>query len=210
MFHSKFTTLAIATLMLPLMSFADEQTRYPVGAKTEKKKQQETESNYFSRTYPSIYFPSGTHCLLSVSAYGNEIEIEDGSVWSISSYDAPKVAAWGSQDPIIITQNHRWFSRYNYRIINQATGGILEANLRFGPIKNGPYTRYVAGIDYLSGEIILNDLTRWQVSVLDQNDLSGWLVDDAIIVGYNSGWDSDCHGLLINVNKNDHIRAAQY
>lgn len=215
--HTYLKSLFLATLVIPMISFAGEITnetenRYLVAPRqTEKTNtQQEGSSNFFTRTYPTVYFPSGMHCLLSVSAFGDMLDIEDGSRWKISPYDAAKVANWGAQDPIIITQNHRWFSQYSYRIINQATGGILEANLFLGPFKDGPYTRYITSMDMLRGEIVLNDLTRWQVSVLDANEFREWLLYDAVIIGYNSGWDSDCQGLLINVNKNQHIRAAQF
>lgn len=205
--HTYLKSIFLATL-IPLLGFTQEH--YPVGERPTEKKQKESSSSFFTNAYPSAYFPLGMHCLLSVSAFGDSLDIEDGSRWKISPYDAAKVASWGSQDPLIITQNHDWFSSYNYRIINHANGGTLRANLQLGPFKNGPYTRYVQSINTLLGEIVLNDLTRWQVSILDVSALKEWYIHDAIIIGYNSGWDSDCQGLLINVNKNEHIRAAQF
>ncbi len=206
--NHKYLKSIFLAMIIPTLSFAQEH--YPVGERPKEKKEKEVSSNFFINSYPVNYFPLGMHCLLSVSAFGDSLDIEDGSRWKISPYDAAKVASWGSQDPLIITQNHDWFSRYNYRIINHATGGTLVANLHLGPFKNGPYTRYIQSINPLLGEIVLNDLTRWQVSFLDHGSLIEWYVNDAIIIGYNSGWDADCQGLLINVNKNEHIRAAQF
>lgn len=213
--HTYLKSLFLATVVIPLLSFAGvNQDRYPVGIRPtpQKEVQQEASANFFSRTYPAVYFPSGMHSLLAVSAWGESIEIEDGSRWKIASYDRSKVASWGAQDPILITQNHRWFSHpFSYRIINQATGGILEAYLELGPFKDGPYTRYIQHIDLLSHEVVLNDATRWQISMQDANDLYSWHLYDAVIIGYNSGWDTETSpGLLINVNKNQHVQVKQF
>lgn len=208
----------IAAIIAPMLSFAtvdqnneNVQERFGVGVRESTQSiKKEGESKFYSRGYPSVFYSSGTHCVSSVSVFGDQVEIEDGSVWKISSYDAPKVAGWRAQDPLLITQNHRWFSKYNYRIINQATGSTLEANLFLGPIKDGAYTRYVISIDTLRGDIYLNDQTRWHVSVLDADNFADWMLYDAVIIGYNSGWDSDSQGLLINVNMNRNIRAEQF
>lgn len=205
--HTYVKSVFLATL-IPFLGFAEEH--YPVGTGPKEKKPKEASSGFYSNVYPTAYFPLGMHSLLSVSAAGYSLDIEDGSRWQISPLDAPKLARWGSQDPLIITQNHNWFSAYNYRIINQALGSTLYANLALGPFKNGPYTRYIQSIHPFTGEIILNDLTCWQVSSLDQSSIYDWYVNDAVIIGYNTGWDTDCQGLLINVNKNEHVRAAQF
>ncbi len=192
------------SILIPTLNFAQEY--YPLNTK----KIQTVIYNFYSNGYPEIYFPLGMHCLLSVSAFGDSLDIEDGSRWKIAPSDASKVASWGSQDPLIITQNHDWFSRYNYRIINHATGGILLANLHLGPFQNGPFTRYILSINTILGEIVLTDHTRWRISALDNDAMSNWHVNDAIIIGYNTGLDTDCQGLLINVNENQHARAAQF
>ena len=216
--HTYLKSFFIASMLVPMLHFANEgdtsenQDHLPVAIRkpTHETPNEESASKFLSNRYPPVYFSPGMHCLSSVAAFGDSLEIEDGSVWKISSYDAPKVASWGAQDPILITQNHRWFSKYNYRIINQATGAALEANLFLGPIKDGTYTRYIMSIDTARGELILNDNTRWAVSSLDEFGFKDWVLYDAVIIGYNSGWDSSCQGLLINVNMNQCIRAQQF
>jgi hypothetical protein len=215
--HSYLKSFFIATLAFPMLTFADEyaeKEHYPVAirnpmAQTELEIQ-EGSQKFFSKRYPPVYFPSGAHCLSSISAFGDSLELEDGSTWKISHYDAKKVLSWGAQDPIIITQNHRWFSDFNYRIINQSTGSSLEANLQFGPIKNGPYTRYVTSLDFARGEVILSDQTRWQISDDGIYNFNNWMLLDAVIIGSNSGWDSSCEALLINVTMNESVTAQQF
>ncbi len=205
----------ILTLTLPMLNFANEgdaQEHLPVATRETiaPHQEQEASAQFFNNHYPPVYFSPGMHCLTAVSAFGDSVEIEDGSVWKISPHDAPKVSSWGSQDPIITTQNHRWFSKYQYKLINQSTGSTLEANLYLGPIKDGSYTRYVIAVDSSRHELILNDQTRWRISSYDLLSFQEWMLHDAVIIGHNSGWDSECQGLLINVNMNQCIRAEQF
>lgn len=207
--HTYFKSIFLATL-IPFLGYSQEH--YPVNKHVADKKQKECSSKFFTSAFPTSYFPIGMHSLLSVSAAGTSLDIEDGSRWSIPAYsDRVKIAHWSSQDPLIITQNDQWWPLApTYKIMNHATGEQIRANLQLGPFKNGPYTRYIQTINYQLGEIVLNDLTKWQISILDMDALIDWYISDAVIVGYNTSWDSNCQGLLINVNKNDSIRAAQF
>lgn len=205
------------TLLLPLLSFAEVlQDHHPVGIRkpteetVSKEEECEGSAGFHGRTYPLLYFPNGTHSVVALSAFGDIIEIEDGSQFRISPFDAPKVAGFRAQDPILITQNHSWFSTYEYRIINQSTGSVLEAYLSVGPTVGGLYTRYIVSIDSYRGEIFLSDSTRWLVSSLDMDRFYGWCVGDSVIIGYNSGWDQNSLGILINVPMNQHIRVAEF
>jgi hypothetical protein len=163
-----------------------------------------------ARNLPPVYFSPAMHSLAAVSAFGESLELEDGSVWKVSIYDAPKVAMWGSQEPVLITQNTSWFSNYQYCLVNQITGDVLEANLFLGPLKDGPYTRYIVSIDATRGELVLNDHTRWSVSSYDLSAFHDWMLYDTVILGHNSSWDSSSQGLLINVNMNQAVRAKQF
>lgn len=160
--------------------------------------------------YPPVFYPSSTHWLVAVSAVGDSIELEDGSVWKISNYDVYKSLNWKSNDPLMITQNHSWFSKYDYRIINQATGAYLETKLFLGPIKNGAYTRYIIDIDVNRNLIKLSDNTHWELNSWDKYVYTKWLIGDAVILGYNSGWEAEYEAILINVNMNKYVRAKQY
>lgn len=213
--YSPFYCLFAASCLLPLLSFANEEKanqHLPVGAResvVEKKK--ESSSNFLINYYPPVYYGPAEHCIVGVSAFGDTLEIEDGSQWKIAPYDKAKTSNWGMQDPILITQNHTWFSPYNYRIVNPATQSSIEANLFLGPIQNGAYTRYVMSIYPIQDSIILNDQTRWKICSFDLAEFQEWRPQDAIIIGYNSGWNASyCQGLLINVTLNQCVRAEQY
>lgn len=204
----------LATIVAPMLPFASDISvqKHLVEERVTKIEQgmEEGKSACIFGQFPPVYYSLGTHTLSAISALGDSLEIEDGSVWKISSFDASKICHWKSTDLILITQNHRWFSKYKYRLVNQTTGSTVEANLSLGPIKEGEYTRYVVGIDNVHDEIILSDKSRWRVSPYDRQQFEEWLLNDAVIIGYNSGWDSGCHGLLINVNMNECIRAEQF
>lgn len=204
-------TFFLAAMIAPMLSFGAEEN-YLVGERATKfnGEMQEGGSKSIFSQYPPVYYPPAVHCLKSVSVLGDSVEIEDGSVWKISSFDADKVRYWKSTDVILITQNHSWFSKYKYKLVNETIGSSLEAKLHLGPSKRSEYIRYVIETDIRDGIAILNDGTRWKVSSLDKHLFKEWELNDAVIIGYNSGWDSDCQGLLINVAMNQPIRAEQF
>ncbi len=170
----------------------------------------EESCGFLFNRYPPVYYSSAIHWLNAVSSLGETVEIEDGSVWQVSRHDAYKALHWRSDDPLMITQNHRWFSRYTYRIVNTNTGSSLEADLQLGPIQNGEHTRYIVELNPWEGVLTLSDNTHWQISSYDGSTFRDWALDDAIIIGYNSGWDSHCESILINVNMNNFLRAKQF
>lgn len=205
----------IATLVVPMLHFANEgnETNHPVGdravtAATEEMAEETSES--FFKNYPPVYFSPAVHCLAAVSVFGDSLTIEDGSQWVVNARDASKVLSWSSQDPILITQNHRWFSKFKYRIYNQNSGSYVEANLNLGPIDDGKHAPSVIAIDTVHGELVLSDNSRWQISSYDISLFEDWRLNDLIIIGYNSGWDSGSPVLLINVDMNHCVRAQQF
>lgn len=160
--------------------------------------------------FPPVYYPSSYHWLVGVSVVGDSVELENGSVWRTSPYDGRKALSWRVSDPLAITQNTSWFSRYTYRIINKNTHSSIEADLFLGPIQNGEYTLYVVALDGNRGEMMLTDNSHWEVCPSDAPIFSNWAINDAIIIGFNSGWESNYEGLLINVTTNNFVRAKQY
>jgi hypothetical protein len=159
--------------------------------------------------FPGNGYSYAEHYIHGISYYGEQVELEDGSVWKVNCCDRYKVSAWDGRDPITITQNTSWFSSYNYRLINQFTGSSVEANLYLGPVVNGIYTHYINWIDYC-GAVILTDGSQWQISSRDLSVFRCWAYDDTIIIGTNSGWDGSYNAILINVTMNNYVRAYQY
>jgi hypothetical protein len=65
----------------------------------------------------------------------------------------------------------------------------------------------------VSGELIVTngpgESIHWEISGGDIGLFQNWALGDAVIIGQNSGWDSNCEALLINVNMNAAVRARQ-
>jgi hypothetical protein len=158
----------------------------------------------------SFYFPATCHWIIALSAFGDSLGIEDGSIWDVDLRDSDLMHYWFPDDPIAITQNTDWFSSYKYRIINKNHGTSIAANLSMGPIVGGEHSLQITQIDYCNGLAILTDSSSWQISLRDYLQFPQWSIGDYIILGTNSGWDSSCPCILINSNMNTFIRAKQY
>ncbi len=154
--------------------------------------------------------PSFAHIIVSLSQFGDALEIEDGSIWRINCSDVRHMRSWYYNDPIIITQNHKWFSDSKYRIINKNDGTSVAADLYLGPQIGGNCSLQITNIDHYNELLILSDNTHWKISSRDHNLFPEWTIGDYVILGINSGWDSSCPYILINSNMNNFIRARQY
>jgi len=143
----------------------------------------------------------------------------DGSAWDVYSGDRYKLnRMYPGIDKLIILQNNSWFfDTYKYRLLNNNTGDILEANLRVGPLVDR--VRTIVSIDSYSRTIQLSDGSVFAVSSWDDfiyfdrsySDMSQrrWLPTDAIIIGANDDfWGAlTCPFILINVNVNKYAQA---
>jgi hypothetical protein len=191
-----------------------EHVGTPIVVKEEKREGAEKEANegspnaeelisksLFSKGYTYYTSHAGAlHQPMAVGAYGETVELEDGSIWSIYSGDRYKTLNWYTSDPIIVLPNH-YFSLYNYKIINVNTGAVCQANLFLGPIYNGYYTKWITAIDYIQELVWLNDGTCWQMSGYDYSTVQKWLPNDTVIIGINDGSFSGSNpNILINVN----------
>lgn len=226
--HRSFVLFAA---VIPLILFAaEEETHVSVGSRptgeesvaqgpilvTEEEETLESAGKDVHSYYPPISYSKAHHYLTRVAIQDDNtyaVEIEDGSVWKIGRYDHTKAIHWLANDPLVITQNNRWFSKYQYQIVNKSKGHSVEANLFLGPILNGPHSRFVTAINKEERLVYLSDNTHWDISYLDQSTLKDWLLNDYVIVGSNSKqsfWDKEREALLINVNTNKAVRATQY
>lgn len=212
-------------LVLPLLA---EENHAPVGIEQQTKEsypqseialieEEELDSaGFIFDRYPPIYHATAHHWLNAIAEAENNqhtLELEDGSVWKISSYDAKhKALHWRTNDPLTITQNNRWFSKHTYRIVNKNNGTSVEANLFLGPVTTGEYAKFITTIDLEERVIILNDHTHWKLSPSDASIMKDWNPNHYIILGTNSNvsfWDSESDALLINVTRNKFARAKQ-
>lgn len=228
----RLNLLALITLLVPTLLMAqDEENHVAVATRpiseeataqieVEKVKNATTEeeegpvesAGFFFDRNPPIYFSNSHHWLTAVTILNNNqytLELEDGSVWKVKSYDG----SWRANDPLIITQNTGWFATHKYKIHNKNTKTYTEADLFLGPLELGAYSRFVIAIDHNRREIMLSDNTRWEISRLDYSIFKDWATNDYIIIGTNdiySFWDSGSDTLLINVNMNTSARAKQF
>jgi hypothetical protein len=155
-----------------------------------------TQHDLFYTSHPGAF-----HRVYNIGMFGDSIEFEDGSVWSVYYRDAHKTLNWLPSDLIIVTPNRSWFSSYGFRLTNQDTGISVEANLTLGPIYNAPFTHWIVGIDYYNNSIYLEDGTIWHMSYFDESTTKKWVVNDTVIIGINDGWLSYSNpNILINVN----------
>ncbi|MEI6242289.1 MAG: hypothetical protein WCP39_02665 [Chlamydiota bacterium] len=153
------------------------------------------------------YFPAEFHFIRSISGVGESIEIEDGSVWKLSENNM-RILSWKNTDPLIITQNHSWFSDYSYVIVNKYTGESVLATLDLGPLEDSQWLKKVQFVNVSRSEIILDNQTKWKVSSWDRDLIKEWKSGDVVIIGTNTSQFSFKKNLLINVSMNEYIRVS--
>jgi len=167
-------------------------------------------SGFFYQQNTPIYYPASSHWVTSVSAFGDSLVIEDESTWKLDPWNGRVALNWASNAPITITQNRSWFSSYDYYIVNQDTGEYIGANLYLGPAYESPYTVYIDEVNGFDGSIALSNNMRLQVCPGDYWACADWKKDHTVVLGVNGGWQSGKYNLiLINVNQNAFVRAAQ-
>jgi predicted double-glycine peptidase len=128
------------------------------------------------------------HHPVAIGMLGENVALEDGSVWSIYSGHRHKTLDWLSTDTVLIAQNKAWFSSYQYCLYNQNTEASVEADLTLGPIHNGTLTHYIVAIDYKEKYVWLEDGSKWEISSGDATALTKWLVNDTVIIGVNDAF----------------------
>lgn len=188
----------------PLESMFKKKSANGIAAIKTQLPQKETFAAYFYTTHAgAIHHP------FAINVFGDKVELEDGSVWSVCYEDTYKVLNWLTSDTIVITPNHEWFSAYNYRLYNQNTGISVAVNLKLGPIYNGIFTHWIAAIDKYNNKLVLSDGSVWEMSGDDYSISKKWLPNDTIIIGINDGWLSSIRpNILINVTMLNYARGT--
>lgn len=183
---------------------SDEEQQEAVFAFSEEESSEDGKVVQKAALYVSTH-EGAFHRPIAVSLLGDTVELEDGSIWVVSSDHRYRTLDWMTSDVIVITPNHDWFSSYNYRLININTGASVKVNLALGPIYNGYFTHWIIAIDYLNRDICLEDGSVWKISSVDSSAMNKWLPNDTVIMGINDGWYSGSNpNILINVNVNNY------
>lgn len=156
---------------------------------------------YYYNSHEGAY-----HRAVAVSYYGDQVTLEDGSLWNVSSWDAWKTLNWYTTDTILVMQNKWMFSSYKFMLVNQNTGKEVEVNLALGPYYLGAYTHWIVAIDYYNSQIILEDNSVWDMNFFDSSIINKWLINDTVIIGVNESGSSLRPNILINVNVLNYAR----
>ena len=143
-----------------------------------------------------------------ITPFGDAVVMEDDSKWAVCSSDRNKTLNWYTNDRLIITPNHDWFSSFDYRINNVTTGQTIRSNLVEAPSYNGLFTHWIVAIDYAHKKVCLEDGSIWSVSMWDGSELNRMALEDTIIIGTNDSWfKSSRPNILINVDTMEFIKA---
>lgn len=165
----------------------------------------------FKKPKAGIYHtshPGAFYNPVLVTSMGEIVELQDGSIWTVSSGDGYKTLNWLTSDLVVISANSDWFSSYMFRMTNQNTGVSVKCNLTLGPIYNGLFTHWIVGLNYFTNQLILDDGSIWKVTGFDSSTFSQWMLNDTIIIGINDGFlSSSKPNILINVNTLTYARA---
>lgn len=166
-----------------------------------------------AQIFPSYYRPNYTryswHWINHVPQNGNEAILEDGSHWEINSWQAEQILSWGHEDAILITQNDAWCSSYSFCLYNKTRNTTVSCNLTISPIVGGQYTHSIQMINHGTGEIMLEDGTRWRLDRNDEYYSKDWLIHDLVIIGVNKyDWEPYAN-ILINVSMNNYVKSSQ-
>lgn len=148
------------------------------------------------------------HRPVNISAGGDMITLEDGSIWKVRPDDKAKTLDWLAGDTIFILPNHSWFSSYYYVLSNQNTGAEVCVNLMLPPLYNGNYSHWIVAIDLYNLEVGLDDGSVWKISSSDYSTIEKWKVNDTIVIGVNDSWFSSKPNILINVFTHDNAAAV--
>ena len=153
-------------------------------------------SGYLFESFPKT--ESSEHCIQDLSSV---IVLEDGSSWELSLYDMPTLNRWEKGDPIALTQNHRWFTKHPYRLVNQMSNTSVEVSLARAP----KHAKSIQSAGTIA--LTLSDGTTWEISPSDASILDTWLAQDPILTGLNTGEETSYRHILIHTNTNTCVRA---
>lgn len=159
---------------------------------------------YYSSSHDAAY-----HHPIAVSPFGDIVEFEDGTIWTVQASDKYKTLDWIAKDTVAILPNTDWFKAYDYCLVNFNTGAMIRANLVEGPMESGYYTYWIDGeIDLVENELVLNDGSVWLISDADAPKIKRWKEEHTILIGINEGWFSSKQNILINVERGEYVAAS--
>lgn len=148
---------------------------------------------------------------------GWNIELDDGSIWrAVDSSSASEMKYWKTNDPVVIhpTAFPNWAGG-RFFFLNEKLNTTAIVELSQGPILNRSTNAQITYIDYTSGYLEIQDgigrSSYFHIDYADSLIFQSWRPGQSIIVGSNedcyAGWLSNYSLILINVEKNEFVKA---
>ncbi len=147
------------------------------------------ESSYLPPTYLDLtcYFTR------AVKYDGSEIELNDGSVWAVSSWNRAHVLSFDTSDPLYLTPNSGWFSTDGFLLVNENKGCSLPVIFQQPPLLNTPCTYQIVSLELNNRMISLSNgqtIIHWDVKPSDFGMFAQFKVGDYVLLGRTSGFRS--------------------
>ncbi len=146
--------------------------------------------------------PKFFYTIKSVGPRGKTLITTDETIWEIASRDAAKLTNWLPNSAIVIMPNYKWFSSYDYMLINKWTNESVGANLSQGPYISTAI--FINNIDHGTGMLSLSNGSIWKAETGAQ--FAYWRIGQAVLIGENDTWFGKPN-ILININKNNFVTA---
>ena len=131
------------------------------------------------------------HTYMGVSFFGDEMELEDGSEWTMRSDQRWIALDWIPGDAILITQSSWWSQAqygFYYSAYNLRTAQSIDVAASTGPAFGSYYKRSIVSINsyYGEGSLMLDDGSLWVLNESTRYVWERWYVGDSILIGSNS------------------------
>jgi len=126
------------------------------------------------------------HIYSGVSAYGDQVELEDGSLWFVLPAERKKLLEWVVGDPLAILKGDK-NSNYRYRLQNERTNHKIEVELSAAPYLDSFYRLTIKDINKDQKYLLLSDGSKWTLpsNWFEQEVWMKWYIGDTIIIGTN-------------------------
>ncbi len=185
------------SLLIMLCCFAP----FLVGAQ-ENTKEEKEDAGLLARAWYVTTHEGVFHRGVAVSAYGDEIQLEDGSWWTVHWSDRYQLSGWLTSDDVIITPNINGNYSYPYKLVNIVTGASLQVYLASNPV----LCHWIVSFDDIHDEVYLEDGSVWRINPVDAAALWTWGINDLIILGLNAPeYSGNGPNILINARTTTYV-----
>jgi hypothetical protein len=146
-----------------------------------------TEESYYNYGADHKTSHKGSYHIYSgVTAYADQVELEDGSMWFVLPAEREKILDWVVGDTIAILKGDK-NSNYKYRLCNERTFQIVEVELSASPYLDSFYRLTIKDINKEKRFLLLSDGSKWILPTnwFEQEVWMKWYIGDTIIIGTN-------------------------